>query len=938
MSIYIKNPSIGWQDDEHTKVRVKWQSPYTNTAWSWKEAELYLKEYKIIWECCYFLAGWAVTKTESVPIDHAAVSNFYTTTYEVPQNEGITSVRCSICPVPDPSLNECTRNRVYGAWGSCTWPDYYRYLQLDGLFGPPEYSSAPEVEVDTDKTGLSLTTRVTNYTGIGDIFMTFQVRYDGSSLYRNVTVPYNKNERLAEAKVTLLPGHKYKVRVRPCFSNNGNYNSWTAKKWSPYSSDILTKPNTPKKLTQLCADPTTGHPNLVKVSVQSVPTATKYGIEWTIDKKYFDTGSSLVFSAETPENSNTAYIEPEEGHAYFVRVRAINTAGNSDWYLSPKKIVLGRKPSAPTTWTLTSSFIGGEEKDATFYWTHNTQDGSTQRAAKINFNINGVEYEYDWPGVTYSSSSTYKKGDYVSYNNGIYKAKQDISTPEVWNVSHWEYIGDGMENDDVYFYKLHLDNIQDAVIKWKVKTKGIINEYSDYSTLREVKVYTEPEVNLLYRPNISGLYHRVLSLYNIDMVDELADKLSEIEQTTVTPEEALERIETNSVDYYVFMTVLNKVIDAYNLSHQNEQDITIPDETIFSYPINLQCTSQPLSQDPISYTLKIISVGSYETKGFDGDVESVVAGQILYTKFGTFPDSQIPDPHNFMFSIKASDVHLENGMDYIFNISMSMNSGLTATYDLKLETSFEGHNVLLTARVSYDTDSYIAYINPVGYTMDKPLVDKQPQIADNLTLAVYRREYNGEYTLIEEDIYNSGSITVTDPHPSLNKGMYRIVSTNTITGNIDFQDVNSDGIQDPCIIIQWDEKVKTLSDMPIVTDPLSDPLYGGSIVRLPFNIKTSENNSIDVEHINYIGRKRPVPYFGTQLGESATLNCEIDKADEDTLFQLRRLAIYMGEVYVREPSGMGYWATVAVSFDRSYDSLVIPVTINVTRVEGDGRA
>ena len=49
---------------------------------------------------------------------------------------------------------------------------------------------------------------------------------------------------------------------------------------------------------------------------------------------------------------------------------------------------------------------------------------------------------------------------------------------------------------------------------------------------------------------------------------------------------------------------------------------------------------------------------------------------------------------------------------------------------------------------------------------------------------------------------------------------------------------------------------------------------------------------------------------------------------------LRMLRVYMGNVYVREPSGSGYWATVSVSFNRKHDSLVMPVTLAITRVEG----
>lgn len=42
----------------------------------------------------------------------------------------------------------------------------------------------------------------------------------------------------------------------------------------------------------------------------------------------------------------------------------------------------------------------------------------------------------------------------------------------------------------------------------------------------------------------------------------------------------------------------------------------------------------------------------------------------------------------------------------------------------------------------------------------------------------------------------------------------------------------------------------------------------------------------------------------------------------------------MGDVYVREPSGSGYWANISVSFTQTHCELTIPVTLNITRVEG----
>ncbi|HJH87974.1 MAG TPA: hypothetical protein OIM52_00010 [Fusicatenibacter saccharivorans] len=76
-------------------------------------------------------------------------------------------------------------------------------------------------------------------------------------------------------------------------------------------------------------------------------------------------------------------------------------------------------------------------------------------------------------------------------------------------------------------------------------------------------------------------------------------------------------------------------------------------------------------------------------------------------------------------------------------------------------------------------------------------------------------------------------------------------------------------------------------------------------------------------------------YYGTQLGETASWKVEIEKSDADTLYALRRLAIWMGDVYVREPSGSGYWGkTFPFSFSQTHKVLTIPVTLDITRVEG----
>ena len=106
------------------------------------------------------------------------------------------------------------------------------------------------------------------------------------------------------------------------------------------------------------------------------------------------------------------------------------------------------------------------------------------------------------------------------------------------------------------------------------------------------------------------------------------------------------------------------------------------------------------------------------------------------------------------------------------------------------------------------------------------------------------------------------------------------------------------------------------------------------MIRLPYNVDITEKYDPDVSLIEYIGREHPVSYYGTQRGETATWSTDIDKQDVETIYALRRLAAWRGDVYVREPSGTGYWAHVKVGMPIKHLSLTVPVTLEVTRVEG----
>lgn len=200
-------------------------------------------------------------------------------------------------------------------------------------------------------------------------------------------------------------------------------------------------------------------------------------------------------------------------------------------------------------------------------------------------------------------------------------------------------------------------------------------------------------------------------------------------------------------------------------------------------------------------------------------------------------------------------------------------------------------------------------------------------------LSVYRREFDGTFTdLGGRNITNGSNGWVYDPHPALDYARYRIVATDKATGAVSYCDLPGLPINEKSIIIQWNEEWSYFETNN--EDEMEKPPWSGSLLRLPYNIDVSDNYDIDVSLINYIGRRNPVSYYGTQIGETASWTVDIDKEDKETLYALRRLAIWMGDVYVREPSGSGYWASIKVSFSQTHRELTIPVTLDITRVEG----
>lgn len=336
-----------------------------------------------------------------------------------------------------------------------------------------------------------------------------------------------------------------------------------------------------------------------------------------------------------------------------------------------------------------------------------------------------------------------------------------------------------------------------------------------------------------------------------------------------------------------------------------------------SLPFNIVLQSGNLvNQKVIGYTINIIANSSYKTINELGNDQMVVSGSSVYSKY--FDTNE----ETFIATLSASDLDIKDGINYEIVGTATMDSGLTATASTSIQVmwSFDA-SYIPDAEVTINKEDFSAYIRPYANG------------TGDVLLSVYRREYDGSFTPIITDILDGENTYVVDPHPSLDYARYRIVAKSKTNGKVTYSDLSSIYIGEKSIIIQWDEKWQNFHASSN-GETLVDRPWSGSMLRLPYNIDISDSFDPDVSLVEYIGRKRPVSYYGTQIRESSSWSTEIPKTDTETLFAIRRLAVWMGNAYVREPSGTGYWAHVNVSYSKSYSNLIIPVSFEITRVEG----
>lgn len=498
------------------------------------------------------------------------------------------------------------------------------------------------------------------------------------------------------------------------------------------------------------------------------------------------------------------------------------------------------------------------------------------------------------------------------------------AAPTTWASSSTVVAG-----DDVYLYWIH--NSQDgsdekmAIVSYVRKT--------DYMTWPEVQI----DVPKSAKPGSPDEAVDETSCYKLETGGRFAegDYIDWQIQTkgisdSLSPRSVKRRIQVHQRPSLAF-TVLDYKKEPF-LGHaldQSSADIVRP---LTKLPFYIDIDYSPFSENTaIGVHITIESRSYYSYEDYAGNVIEVAPGDEIYSKYYRTSSTR--------FGFGAKNVTLENNRSYKITVTITLNSGLTATCSNIMNVGWENErDYEPTCRIDFNRDSLTASINAY-------CADENNKCTPATTLAVYRRNYDGTFTEIGSGLPNNKYTFVTDPHPALNWLWYRIVATFTDTGEQTYYDPPAEPVGITSIVMQWNEARSSYLnyDSILVENEVDGSMYesgysedfrdySGSMLVLAYNVDISPVLNKDVALVEYVGRENPVSYYGTQLGETATWSAEIPKSDEATLYTLRRLARWQGDVYVREPSGIGYWATVGVTYSRKHCELTVPVTLTITRV------
>lgn len=876
--VQTKNNNTNQVKINHFGLVARDEAGYDNrtilVTWTWSKSGT--ASYLVKWEYDTGDGIWIEGNGKGASVEHPSKQ----ATYDAPAQAK--KVRVKVLAVSETrTINGKESKYFTGVWS--TWS---KYSFKDN---PPSIPGKPDVSLS----GLKLTATI-DASKLGASIIQFAVHKDNSAS------PCTKGKAsvklgTASYEFNVAPGSVYKVQSRAY--GNGEWSKWSGDANGVYSDEIVTPPPTPDGFTKCVLQTGAEDKKEVLLEWKAVKTATSYEIEWINDRNKFDaTDTQNIITIGSGEQLKLIYPLEKEGEYYYFRLRACNGSLKSGWS-SDVKASTNKIPAPPTTWSSNTSIVLGEP--LTLYWVHNSTDGNYETSARLRIYVDGILDDPEHKGVTavITKSTDESERDKTSKYEVPLTAKYKV---ELLN--------------DIYVATNEIVDCEDGDIILNTKTE---DGFDIYSVINEDETVVNYCVKYKY-------YDGAVLTWDVCTMGETVTTSSDTSSGGSTTTDV-----TSYSDWSVRRTVYIYTPPTMETSMCNASGDELTDDELQALPFVIKSIPGDFSnQAPISFYISIAAANSYTTVDELGNDKYVLAGETIYSKYVAVPGNDLDYILNE--TISAGDVNLVNNESYTITVTMAMNSGLKAVehIDFTVAWSYDDNICEPNAEIIIDEDSYSANIRPYCETLEGTLVE-------GVTLAVYRRDSNGKFTEIASGLSNSENKFVLDPHPSLDYARYRIVATYDATGSVVYTDLPGVPIGCNAAVIQWDEE---WSSFDITNERsgevLVDQPWTGSMLKIPYNVDVNDRTRIDVELVEYIGREHPVAYHGTHLGETSSWSMVIPKSDKETLYALRRLSVWRGNVYVREPSGTGYWAVVGVTYPLKHGEVTIPISMDITRVEG----
>lgn len=261
-------------------------------------------------------------------------------------------------------------------------------------------------------------------------------------------------------------------------------------------------------------------------------------------------------------------------------------------------------------------------------------------------------------------------------------------------------------------------------------------------------------------------------------------------------------------------------------------------------------------------------------------------------------------------SIDLDDLtgHLDDGALYRLIATVQDGLGQSAEAEQIFEVHWAHQALVPTATVTVDTTNLVTQITPVA--PDGALTTD--------TCDIYRLSVDRPELIYPNAVFGT---TYVDPYPTIGEyGGHRVV----------FKTANGDYITADNILAWTDYASEIDTDYNVID-------FGTGRVMLQYDVGLSHTWKKDFTETKYLGGSVQGDW-NQVVSRTGTFTTNVVSDDEETIEEMRRLAVYPGICHIRTKDGSSYAADVQVGESYAQDTAhkIVAFNLTITRVDPEG--